>query len=84
MATTYIVLREVDTVPSRENGANPVYHVVAGVEAANAAQARVLAAKQIPDVEVDAGVTLIAVPQRNWTTGRGTLKAETQRRIRSA
>jgi len=33
--------------------------------------------------ELYGGVTLIAVPARNWRTGRGTLKAETTRRIRS-
>jgi len=33
---------------------------------------------------LDEGVTLIAVPERNWRSGRGALKAETERRIRSA
>jgi hypothetical protein len=36
------------------------------------------------EADLEAGVTLIAVPSRNWRTGRGTLKAETTRRIRSA
>jgi hypothetical protein len=86
MATDYVVLREVDTVPSGQNGANPVYHVVHnGVLAANAEQARRLVAEDLEDqAALDAGVTLIAVPARNWKSGRGTLKAETTRRIRAS
>jgi hypothetical protein len=41
-------------------------------------------AETLPPEDVDAGVILIAVPARNWRTGRGTSKAETTRRIRSA
>ena len=80
MATTYIIFHEVDD----ENGG--VHHSLLDgtVEAANAAQARVIAAKGMREDYLDRGVTLIAVPERNWRTGRGTLKAETQRRIRSA
>jgi len=53
------------------------------VEATNAEQARRKAAEGMDDADVERGVTLIAVPARNWRTGRGTLKAETTRRIRS-
>ena len=81
MATTYVVLRE--WAAGREDG-TVVHTIVATAVAANADQARRLAAEGLPVEEVDDGVTLIAVPARNWKTGRGTLKAETQRRIRSA
>lgn len=81
MATTYVVLRE--WAADREDG-TLVHTLIGEVEAANATQARIRASAVLPDEEVDDGVTLIAVPARNWKTGRGTLKAETQRRIRSA
>jgi len=84
MATTYVVLQEA----SDGNGFDPDvtgYRIVEeGVEAANAEQARRKVAERLPGGEVELGVTLIAVPARNWRTGRGTLKAETQRRIRPA
>jgi hypothetical protein len=34
--------------------------------------------------ELDGGVTLVAVPARNWNSGRHTLRAETTRRIRAS
>jgi len=80
MATTYVVLQETDC----SDYDTPVYVVIGEVEATNAMQARVRASVRLPETDVDKGVTLIAVPARNWRTGRGTLKAETHRRIRSA
>jgi len=82
MATTYVVLRETDSYYGEHE--RLLSYPVATVEAANAAQARVLASKELPDDVLDEGVTLIAVPERNWRSGRGALKAETERRIRSA
>jgi hypothetical protein len=79
MATRYVVLQEHPGTDGKDE-----FLVVATVEAANAAQARVLASKEILDADLDEGVTLRAIPERNWTSGRGTLKAETTRRIRSA
>ena len=82
MATTYVVLRE---WPAGREGEKIVYIVVEqSLEANNAEHARRRAAERLPAEEVDDGVTLVAVPARNWKTGHGTLKAETQRRIRSA
>ena len=82
MATTYVVLEE--TVGTTVGGADAVWHMVLDtVEATNAEQARRKAAEGMDDADVERGVTLIAVPARNWRTGRGTLKAETTRRIRS-
>ena len=82
--TTYVVLRE----STDENGnSNGNFHVVAeDLLANNAEQARRRVAETIPDSALDNGesVSLVAVPARNWKAGRGTLKAETQRRIRSA
>jgi hypothetical protein len=84
MATTYVVLRETNTVPGSD-GEETIVTVVALVnDATNAEQARRKAAEQMDEADLEAGVTLIAVPERNWRTGRGTLKAETTRRIRSA
>jgi len=82
MATKYVVLE----VGGNADGAvDPLetFAVVANVEAANAEQARRMAGEDIPDEQLEKGVDLIAVPERNWRTGRGTLKAETTRRIRS-
>jgi len=88
--TTYIVLWEYVTGPedSEPQGATS-YFEQARIEANNAEQAcrRVvesndLAPALVEEVE-NGGVTLIAVPFRNWTSGRHTLKAETTRRIRS-
>jgi hypothetical protein len=81
MATQYVVVRETDCSDYDDS----VYQIVHGrVEATNAEQARRKAAEQMDEADLEAGVTLIAVPERNWRTGRGTLKAETTRRIRSA
>jgi hypothetical protein len=80
MATRYVVLQATgDTW-----GDQPLYVVAGEGEGTNAAQARSRVAETLPPDVVDAGVELIAVPERNWRTGRGTLKAETTRRIRSA
>jgi len=78
MATKYVVLQEDGTI-----GDLPGYVVVTDVEAPSAEVARRKAAETMSEHEVERGVTLIAVPERNWRTGRGTLKAETTRRIRS-
>jgi kynureninase len=80
MATTYIVLEE------GGSGETASYTVAGRVEdAANAEQARRQIAEGMNESRLNNdGVTLIAVPERNWRTGRGTLKAETTRRIRSA
>jgi hypothetical protein len=84
MATTYVVLRE-NGATSEGTGEDTTITVVALVnDATNAEQARRKAAEQMDEADLEAGVTLIAVPERNWRTGRGTLKAETTRRIRSA
>lgn len=79
MATTYVVVRAIT------RGEDETYTLVARVEATNAEKARrIVAEEEIPGNDLEAGVTLIAVPARNWDSGRGTLKAETTRRIRSA
>jgi hypothetical protein len=83
MATTYVVLRETDSHYGDPETKLMSYPLVT-VEATNAEQARRRAAEELSDEDLEAGVTLIAVPERNWRTGRGTLKAETTRRIRSA
>jgi ectoine hydroxylase-related dioxygenase (phytanoyl-CoA dioxygenase family) len=81
MATQYVVLQETNGFEHEVTG----YLVVDdAVEAPNAATARRKVAEDMSETELDGGVTLIAVPARNWKTGRGTLKAETQRRIRPA
>ena len=83
MATTYVVLE----VGGNTDGAmDPIetFAVVTTVDAPNAEKARRMAAEDLPDERLEEGVDLIAIPERNWRTGRGTLKAETQRRIRSA
>jgi hypothetical protein len=88
MATTYVVLWE--HLHGNEPDGATDYIILGEVEAANAEQARRRVANNgmsnapAAELESDEGVTLIAVPARNWTSGRGTLKAETQRRIRSA
>jgi hypothetical protein len=75
MATMYIVLNESDGNYMVERD---------GIEAPNAATACRRVAEDMTSETLDQGVTLIAVPARNWRTGRHTLKAETQRKIRSA
>lgn len=77
----YVVLRETD---DNYGEGHPAYYFEQEVDATSAEQARQRVANILPPADVDKGVTLIAVPARNWRTGRGTLKAETQRRIRSA
>jgi hypothetical protein len=77
--TTYVVLQEHPGTDGRDE-----FLVVDTVEAANAEQARRKVAEALLDADLDAGVTMIAVPERNWRTGRGTVKAEMQRKIRSA
>lgn len=82
MATKYVVLE----VGGNSDGAvDPLetFAVINTVEAPNAEAARRIAAGALDDDALEQGVDLIAVPERNWRTGRGTLKAETQRRIRS-
>jgi len=80
MATIYSVLRE----HGNNETASVTYEFQDTVEATNAEQARRKAAEKMDSAELEGeGVTLIAVPARNWRTGRGTLKAETTRRIRS-
>jgi hypothetical protein len=78
MATTYVVLLEQG---APEDG---LYGVADEIEAANAEQACRKVAGAMSDEQLERGVTLRAVPARNWDGGRHTLKAETQRRIRSA
>jgi hypothetical protein len=73
-ATEYVVLRE-------EAGAYAVERE--GVEAPNALTACRRVAEDMAVDALDGGVTLIAVPARNWNSGRHTLKAETTRRIRA-
>jgi hypothetical protein len=87
MATSYVVLREDedDTIErTTVVGGGPIYFAETVMEAANAMQACRKVAEDMSETELDGGVTLIAVPARNWNSGRHTLKAETQRRIRSA
>jgi hypothetical protein len=87
MATTYVVLQVQEYVQREGEGEHTegeTHDVLTTVEATNAEQARRKAAEQMDEADLEAGVTLIAVPERNWRTGRGTLKAETTRRIRSA
>ena len=81
MATTYAVLRlQKDAFGEGIWG----YEHLTEVEATNADQARRKAFAELAVAEQDAGVELVAVPERSWRTGRGALKAETTRRIRSA
>jgi hypothetical protein len=81
MATTYVVLREVDGVPPYD----VTGYIEAGrTEANTPTQARRLVAETLPEEDVDAGVILHAVPARNWDGGKGREQAETTRRIRSA
>ena len=77
--TTYVVLQ----VTGDTWGDEPLYVAAGTADGTNAAQARARVAATLPPDVVDAGVTLIAIPERNWRSGRGTLKAETERRIRS-
>lgn len=72
--TTYVVLRE----SSRDSG---LFGAVDQSEAANAEQACRRAAERMSDDDLADGITLIAVPLRNWTTGRNMFKAETRRRL---
>jgi hypothetical protein len=84
MATTeYVVLQQ------GGSGESASYTVARKVTSSNALQACRLAAEAIDSESKGTalnndGLTLIAVPARNWTSGRHTLKAETTRRIRSA
>jgi hypothetical protein len=80
MATEYIVLRE----HNADDANATTFEYLGGEKANNAEQARRKMAESMGAGIVDEGVTLIAVPERSWRTGRGTLKAETTRRIRSA
>ena len=87
MATTYVVLCEVDDGSNGEGVTS--YFVVGVVQAATPKQARELAAESadlgagiVEQLEKD-GAKFRAVPWRNWSGGYGTVKAETQRRIRS-
>lgn len=61
------------------------YLLVNPVDAGSAEQACRLAAGNLPSAPAEElekqGVTLIAVPARNWTSGRNTFKAETRRRL---
>lgn len=78
MATTYVVFGVV-------NADEEIFRVVGSANAASADQARRLVAENMPDEELSGdGVALYAVPLRNWRGGRGTVKAETTRRIRSS
>jgi len=76
MATVYVVLRL--------EGENDYMVERYGVEAPNARTACRRVAEDMTDAALEEGVTLIAVPTRNWDSGLHTLKAETQRRIRPA
>jgi hypothetical protein len=60
------------------------YMICGSVEARNAEHACRIVAEDQGDDDLAAGITLVAVPSRSWTSGRHTLKAETTRRIRSA
>lgn len=81
--TTYVVF-------SKEGGDDntpPVKYVLVAeeIEANNAEQACRRVAEKMDDKSFDGGgIELIAIPARNWASGRHTLKAETTRRIRSA
>lgn len=79
--TEYVVLHPTGNNYGGED--HPEFYVVAHTEAANAEQARRRVGEGFDDGELAAGVELIAVPARNWRTGRGTVKVETTRRIRS-
>jgi len=79
MATVYIVLA-VNKEPEHAD----TFDLVKEVEAPNALKACRKVAETFEDQYLEQGVTLIAVPARNWNSGRHTLRAETTRRIRSA
>jgi hypothetical protein len=80
MATEYVVLQE-NKHPDDVDNDYPPYKAVATVEAANAEKACRIVAEKMSDESLENGVTLIAVPARNWTSGRNTFKAETRRRL---
>ena len=87
--TTYVVLWEHVTGNGDAEGATS-YFVVGTVAAATPKAARELAGDLpglgpgiVEQIEKD-GAQFRAVPARNWDGGYGTVKAETQRRIRSA
>jgi hypothetical protein len=87
MATTYVVLLERMMIDAEDEHSNRVAAAIPWgdpVEATNAEQARRRVAERMDEADLEAGVTLIAVPERSWRTGRGALKAETTRRIRPA
>jgi len=88
MATEYVVLWE--HVAGNDGEGATSYFVVGTVNAATPKQARELVADDpelgaaiVAELEED-GARFHAVPARNWNGGYGTVKAETQRRIRSA
>jgi hypothetical protein len=84
MATEYVVLRseDIDLEPDEPWVAWRI--VESGVEASNAEQACRRHAEKMNGTELEAGVTLVAVPARSWRTGQRTLRAETTRRIRAS
>ena len=75
-AREYVVLSE--------EGDGTYIRLEGTIEATSAGNACIRAATAMTTGKVDEGVTLVAIPARNWNGGRHVLKAETQRRIRSA
>jgi len=76
MATEYVVLE----IGTDDNSGIPLYEEVGTVTAPNSETACRKYAETQDDFN---GATFVAVPMRNWKSGRHTLKAETTRRIRS-
>jgi hypothetical protein len=81
MATTYVVLREVDGFDPAVTDVTGYIEAADAVLANNAQAACRRVADEMTDDELAGGVTLIAVPARNWTSGRNTFRAETQRKL---
>lgn len=81
MATTYVVLLE-RLIDDDDEPADQIEAYIPWgepVEAANAEQACRQLAERMEDL--GDGVTMRAVPARNWESGRNTFKAETRRRL---
>jgi hypothetical protein len=82
---SYIVLWEY-VQGNEDDGKVLAYHEIDEVDARSAEHACRLVAegdlKPALAAEIDdTGLTLRAVPARNWNSGRNTFKAETQRRL---
>jgi hypothetical protein len=79
--TRYMVLEEKGLADDDDRSP---YMICGSVTAANAEKACRIVADDMSDADLANGITLIAVPARNWTSGRNTFKSETRRRLLKA